>query len=122
MSLLRSAIGTVLRRIRQDQGRTLQDVARATGVSMPYLSEVERGLKEVSSEILAGICRALGIALPDLLEEVRAELLRTTVVCVSAVGRSASGRSTSRPRSFAVRLAACQRTPRHSALRSSTTF
>ena len=120
MSLLRSAIGRVLRRIRQDQGRTLQDVARAAGVSMPYLSEIERGLKEVSSEILAGICRALGIALPDLLEEVRAELLRTTVMCVSAVGRSAIGRSTSRPRSFAARLAACQRIPRRSALSSST--
>ena len=120
MSLLRSAIGTVLRRIRQDQGRTLQDVARAAGVSMPYLSEVERGLKEVSSEILAGICRALGIALPDLLEEVRAELLRTTVMCVSAVGRSAIGRSTGGPRSHAARLAACQRTTHRSALSSST--
>ena len=76
MSLLRSAIGRVLRRIRQAQGRTLQDVARVAGVSMPYLSEVERGRKEVSSEILAAICAALGIALPDLLDEVRAELLR----------------------------------------------
>ena len=77
MSLLRSAIGTVLRRIRQAQGRTLQDVSRAAGVSMPYLSEIERGRKEVSSEILAGICRALGIDLPDLLDLVRSELLRT---------------------------------------------
>jgi transcriptional regulator with XRE-family HTH domain len=108
MSLLRSAIGRVLRRIRLDQGRTLQDVSRAAGVSMPYLSEIERGRKEVSSEILAGICRALGIALPDLLEEVRAELLRTAVMCVSAVGGSAIGRSTSRPRSYAAGLAACR--------------
>lgn len=78
MSLLRSAIGTVLRRLRQSQGRTLQDVARAAGVSMPYLSEIERGRKEASSEILAGICRALGIDLPELLDQVRAELLRTS--------------------------------------------
>jgi len=98
MSLLRSAIGTVLRRIRHGQGRTLQDVARAAGVSMPYLSEVERGRKEVSSEILAGICRALGIALPDLLAEVQAELLRSTV-----------GRPTGRRRSPTVRLAGCHR-------------
>jgi transcriptional regulator with XRE-family HTH domain len=77
MSLLRFALGRVLRRIRQAQGRTLQEVADTAGVSMAYLSEVERGRKEVSSELLAVICRALGIALPDLLEEVRSELLRT---------------------------------------------
>jgi transcriptional regulator with XRE-family HTH domain len=80
MSLLRAAIGRVLRRIRQTQGRTLQDVADAAGVSLAYLSEVERGRKEVSSELLAVICRALGIALPDLLDEVRSELLRRTDV------------------------------------------
>jgi len=77
MSLLRFALGRVLRRIRQAQGRTLQEVADTAGVSMAYLSEVERGRKEISSELLAVICRALGIALPDLLEEVRADLLRT---------------------------------------------
>ena len=80
MALLRAAIGRVLRRIRQAQGRTLQDVADTAGVSMAYLSEVERGRKEVSSELLAVICRALGIALPDLLDEVRSELLRRTDV------------------------------------------
>ena len=79
MSLLRTAIGTVLRRLRQRQGRTLQDVADAAGVSLPYLSEIERGRKEASSEVLAGICRALGIGLPDLLEQVRIELLRPAV-------------------------------------------
>lgn len=96
MSLLRTAIGTVLRRIRQAQGRTLQDVADAAGVSMPYLSEIERGRKEASSEILAGICRALGLGLPELLDEVRLELLRSNPAVVpprcSAVGRSAVGR------------------------------
>jgi transcriptional regulator with XRE-family HTH domain len=109
MSLLRSAIGTVLRRLRHQQGRTLQDVADAAGVSLPYLSEIERGRKEASSEILAGICRALGLALPDLLEQVRAELLRGTplttpvraprmrVTCGSAVRRAAHGRARRRP-------------------------
>lgn len=78
MSLLRSAIGTVLRRLRHQQGRTLQDVADAARVSVPYLSEVERGRKEASSEILASICAALGLPLADLLEQVRAEVLRTS--------------------------------------------
>ena len=82
MSLLRTAIGTVLRRLRHRQGRTLQDVADDAGVSLPYLSEIERGRKEASSEILAVICRALGIALPDLLDQVREELLRTSPAVV----------------------------------------
>jgi DNA-binding Xre family transcriptional regulator len=86
MSLLRTAIGAVLRRLRLRQGRTLRDVADAAGVSMPYLSEIERGRKEASSEILAGICRALGIGLPDLLEEVRLELLRSVVGPRAALG------------------------------------
>ncbi|MEW2386035.1 helix-turn-helix transcriptional regulator [Micromonospora sp. NPDC047707] len=76
MSLLRRVIGGVLRRLRQRQGRTLRDVAQAAGVSMPYLSEIERGRKEASSEVLAAICRALGIRLSDLLEEARDDLRR----------------------------------------------
>ncbi|MFB9239889.1 helix-turn-helix domain-containing protein [Plantactinospora siamensis] len=74
--LLRRLIGAVLRRVRLRQGRTLRDVSRAAGVSLPYLSELERGRKEPSSEVLASICRALGMHLVDLLDEVRAELLR----------------------------------------------
>ncbi|TDC36443.1 helix-turn-helix transcriptional regulator [Micromonospora sp. KC213] len=76
MSLLRRVIGGVLRRVRQRQGRTLREVAQAAGVSLPYLSEVERGRKEASSEVLAAICRALGINLSDLLEEARDDLRR----------------------------------------------
>ncbi len=76
MSLLRRVIGGVLRRVRLRQGRTLREVAQAAGVSLPYLSEVERGRKEASSEVLAAICRALGIHLADLLEEARDELRR----------------------------------------------
>ncbi|MFB6397177.1 helix-turn-helix transcriptional regulator [Polymorphospora sp. 2-325] len=106
MALLRWAIGTVLRRTRHAQGRILREVAAAAGVSVQYLSEVERGRKEASSEILAGICRALDLPLVDLLEEVRAELLRggrgaagprVRLLAAghgSAVGRSASGRTT----------------------------
>lgn len=76
MPLLRRVIGAVLRRIRLGQGRTLKEVAGVAGVSLPYLSEVERGTKEASSEVLAAICRALGLAMPDLLDEVRREMLR----------------------------------------------
>jgi transcriptional regulator with XRE-family HTH domain len=65
----------VLRRTRLEQGRTLADVARTARVSMPYLSEVERGRKEASSEVLAAICDALRIDLPDLLAEVGRDLV-----------------------------------------------
>jgi transcriptional regulator with XRE-family HTH domain len=68
--LLRTTLGRVLRWIRLKQGRTLADVARAAKVSMPYLSEVERGRKEVSSEVLAAICDALRVDLSDVLAEV----------------------------------------------------
>jgi XRE family transcriptional regulator, stress-response regulator len=66
-ALLRSVLGEALRRVRLDQGRTLADVAVAARVSQPYLSEVERGRKEVSSEVLAALCDALGIDLSELL-------------------------------------------------------
>jgi transcriptional regulator with XRE-family HTH domain len=71
--LLRHVIGAALRRIRLDDGRTLRDVSLAANISMPYLSEIERGRKEPSSEILAGICSALGLTLVDLLQEVTRE-------------------------------------------------
>jgi len=72
--LLRTMLGDVLRRTRLQQGRTLADVARAARVSMPYLSELERGRKEASSEVLAAICDALLIDLSDLLAEVGRDL------------------------------------------------
>jgi transcriptional regulator with XRE-family HTH domain len=73
--LLRTTLGEVLRRTRLDQGRTLADVARSARVSMPYLSELERGRKEASSEVLAAICEALRIELADLLAEVGRDLV-----------------------------------------------
>ncbi|MGH3679489.1 MAG: helix-turn-helix domain-containing protein [Natronosporangium sp.] len=73
--LLRTMLGAVLRRTRLAQGRTLAEVARAARVSMPYLSELERGRKEASSEVLAATCAALGIELADLLAEIRRDLV-----------------------------------------------
>jgi transcriptional regulator with XRE-family HTH domain len=74
--LLRTIVGDVLRRLRLEQGRTLADVAGEARVSMPYLSELERGRKEASSEILAAICAALDIDLSDLLAEARRDLVQ----------------------------------------------
>ena len=71
--LLRHVIGAALRRIRLDDGLTLREVALTANISMPYLSEIERGRKEPSSEILAGICAALGLTIVDLLHEATAE-------------------------------------------------
>ena len=72
--LLRTLLGDVLRRARHGQRRTLADVARAARVSMPYLSELERGRKEASSEVLAAVCAALRVELSDVLAEVGQEL------------------------------------------------
>lgn len=77
MILVRHALGAVLRRHRTDQGRTLRDVADAARVSLGYLSEIERGQKEPSSELLFAVSDALGVPLSAVLSEtgegVRAE-------------------------------------------------
>src|SRR5260370_11985623 len=70
MVLLRHLLGDVLRRLRLRQGRTLREVSAAARVSLGYLSEVERGQKEASSELLASICGALGAPLSQVLREV----------------------------------------------------
>src|SRR5688500_15158637 len=70
MVLLRRVIGDALRSRRQGQQRTLREVSSAANVSLGYLSEVERGQKEPSSELLAAICDALGARLSELLREV----------------------------------------------------
>ena len=70
MVLLRRVIGDALRSRRQSQHRTLREVSTAANVSLGYLSEIERGQKEASSELLAAICDALGARLSELLGEV----------------------------------------------------
>ncbi|ANF32463.1 transcriptional regulator [Leifsonia xyli] len=71
--LLRHAIGSVLRRIRTERGTTLRELSEHSRVSVPYLSEIERGRKEASSEILAALCRVLGVTEGELLTRVAAE-------------------------------------------------
>jgi len=70
MILLRSHIGSALRAARIEQGRTLRDVAKSARVSLGYLSEVERGHKEASSELLNAICSALDLSLSTILLDV----------------------------------------------------
>jgi transcriptional regulator with XRE-family HTH domain len=74
MTLLREAIGDSLRRARVAQNRTLREVSTAARVSLGYLSEVERGRKEASSELLAAICQALDLPLSQILSDVSASM------------------------------------------------
>ncbi|MFG2500245.1 helix-turn-helix domain-containing protein [Streptomyces sp. NPDC048441] len=90
--LWRDVVGDVLRRERLAQERTLKDVADAARISMPYLSELERGRKEASSEVLAAGARALGLSLSDLLSLAQTELTRHA--------------QSTRPRQGEIRLAA----------------
>ena len=83
---LREAVGEALRRRRQAQGRTLREVAEAAGVSLTYLSEVERGRKEASSEVLEAVCAALRLGLAELFFEVAETLATAEAVPVPAIG------------------------------------
>jgi transcriptional regulator with XRE-family HTH domain len=82
---LREAVGGALRRRRLAQGRTLREVAEAAGVSLTYLSEVERGRKEASSEVLEAVCAALRLGLAELFFEV-AETLALAEAVVGVPG------------------------------------
>ena len=70
MALMRTEIGDSLRAARKDQKRTLRDVSADARVSLGYLSEIERGQKEASSELLASICSALNMPVSLLLRQV----------------------------------------------------
>jgi transcriptional regulator with XRE-family HTH domain len=74
-SLLREVLGDVLRQARITQGRTLRQVSDAARVSLGYLSEVERGRKEASSELLSAICDALDVPLSRLLTDAGEQLV-----------------------------------------------
>jgi transcriptional regulator with XRE-family HTH domain len=89
--LVRRLLGEVLRQQRLDQGRTLRDVSAAARVSLGYISEIERGQKEASSECLAAICTALRVPLSEVLAQVSGEIAReeATVAGLPALGRAA---------------------------------
>jgi XRE family transcriptional regulator, stress-response regulator len=75
-ALLREVIGDVLRRARTEQGRTLREVSDSARVSLGYLSEVERGRKEASSELLSAICGALDVPLSQVLSDAGEDMAR----------------------------------------------
>ncbi|EGX56245.1 DNA-binding protein [Streptomyces zinciresistens K42] len=89
--LWRDLVGDVLRRERLAQERTLKDVADAARISMPYLSEVERGRKEASSEVLAAAAHALGLGLGDLLRRAQGDLVRRAGRHRPHTGRAGNG-------------------------------
>jgi transcriptional regulator with XRE-family HTH domain len=89
-ALLREVIGDVLRRARIDQGRTLREVSDDARVSLGYLSEVERGRKEASSELLSAICGALDVPLSRVLTAAGEELGRQELVGADAAAPSAT--------------------------------
>lgn len=87
--LWRDVVGDVLRRERLAQERTLKDVAEDARISMPYLSEIERGRKEASSEVLGAAARSLGLGLADVLSLAQGELVRRS----TAASRTAPARA-----------------------------
>ena len=72
--LFRDALGAALRAARLDQGRSLRDVANTAGMAVGYLSEVERGHKEASSELLAAAAGALGLSVASLIADAAAQM------------------------------------------------
>jgi transcriptional regulator with XRE-family HTH domain len=90
-SLLREVIGDVLRRARTTQHRTLREVSGAARVSLGYLSEVERGRKEASSELLSAICAALDVPLAQLLVDAGEQLAREDCRTTATAGAATAG-------------------------------
>lgn len=83
MRVLRQVVGETLRGLRMRQRRTLREVSARARVSLGYLSEVERGQKEASSELLAAICAALDVELSELFAEVSQSLRREEKLALS---------------------------------------
>ena len=114
MTLLRTQLGNTLRGHRLRQRRTLRDVSGVARVSLGYLSEVERGQKEASSELLASICDALEVELADLLAEVSLELRGIDGAALRPVAPSGTGAGETAPAeetAAAARAAEPQPTP-----------
>ncbi|MDQ2797184.1 MAG: helix-turn-helix domain-containing protein [Actinomycetota bacterium] len=101
MPVLRQVVGDTLRGMRMRQRRTLREVSATARVSLGYLSEVERGQKEPSSELLAAICNALDVELSELFAEVSQTLRReeklVPVNRVAMIPGSGSARITAAP-------------------------
>ena len=90
MELLRTHIGSALRDARISQGRTLRDVAASAKISLGYLSEVERGQKEASSELLNAICQALDLSLAQVIASVQRSMSRVDTPALTVVDSNAA--------------------------------
>lgn len=90
MELLRTHIGSALRDARISQGRTLRDVAASAKISLGYLSEVERGQKEASSELLNAICQALDLSLAHVIASVQRSMSRVDTPALTVVDSNAA--------------------------------
>ncbi|UQU66318.1 helix-turn-helix domain-containing protein [Couchioplanes caeruleus] len=129
MVLLRRVIGDALRARRQGQHRTLREVSTAANVSLGYLSEIERGQKEASSELLAAICEALGARLSEVLGEVSdtlalAEDMDGVLVPVEPTPVESAGAGAApvpQPAATAVKSAAAAKAAEAAAVRQVTT-
>jgi transcriptional regulator with XRE-family HTH domain len=88
--LWREVLGRRLRALRQEQQETLAETAARAGISPQYLSEIERGRKEPSSEMIAALAGALGVTLIDLTELVATDLRRQMALAPRA-GRTRPG-------------------------------
>jgi len=89
VTLLRSYLGSTLRSARVAQGRTLRDVAKSARVSLGYLSEVERGQKEASSELILAICSALDLSLSTLLVDIATQVKSAETPALTVVDDAA---------------------------------
>lgn len=90
MVVLRQLIGDVLRSRRMRQGRTLRQVSADARVSLGYISEIERGQKEASSELLAAVCAALDVPLSSILREVSDRMVELEGQVIEAAPEVAS--------------------------------
>jgi transcriptional regulator with XRE-family HTH domain len=108
MTLLREAIGDSLRRARLAQSRTLREVSTSARVSLGYLSEVERGRKEASSELLAAICDALDVPLSRVLWDVSTAIAGEDLPAGAAPAREPAEAATPAPAEPAAEPAAVE--------------
>lgn len=97
MVLFRQTLGDVLREERTSRGLTLREVSRRARVSLGYISEIERGQKEASSELLAALCSAMDLRLSQVLRQVSDS---------AAIAEAASAPTPIRPTSDVVASAA----------------
>ena len=116
MVIFRRLLGEVLRSQRMRQGRTLRQVSADARVSLGYISEVERGQKEASSELLAAICAALDVPLSEILSEVSDAVALEEAALAMQLESVSSSRSSCRPATSAPAATSSPPPPEPSAL------